>query len=270
VFPKIFSYGDFFLPTYGVLVALAFLAGLWVTIRLGRGTKMISETITNLVVYCALAGLLGAKLLMFAFDWDHFSRDPLDMISISTLRAAGVFQGGLILAILTAFLYLRHQKLALLPTFDLFAPGIALGHAIGRIACFAAGCCYGTECDLPWAVTYRNPEAHELNQVPLYVPLHPSQLYETASNLLLFAFLYWAYKRPHRTGSIIGMYLVISSVARFAIEFTRHHDQGLPFGLPFSITQWIAAGLAVAGAAILWYSRAQTPSSASRPVALAH
>src|SRR5688572_31370960 len=61
---------------------------------------------------------------------------------------------------------------------DVFAPGLALGHAIGRLGCFAAGCCWGSECDLPWAVTFRNPDANELTGVPLGIPLHPSQLYE--------------------------------------------------------------------------------------------
>src|SRR6202790_5307706 len=99
----VFQCADFFLPTYGVLVALAFLAGLWVTARLAGRVGINQELVVNLVVYCALAGLLGAKLLMFVFAWDHFSKNPADMFSMATLRAAGVYQGGLILAVQTAF-----------------------------------------------------------------------------------------------------------------------------------------------------------------------
>ena len=252
MFPKLFQYGNFFLPTYGVLVALAFLAGLWVTLKLARRTGVNTELVTNLVVYSALAGMLGAKLLMIAFDWDHFRSDPADIFSLSTLQAAGVYQGGLILAIVVAFFYLNHHKMAWLPTFDLFAPGVALGHAIGRLGCFAAGCCWGKECDLPWAVTFRNPEANSLTGVPLRVSLHPSQLYELASEAILFGFLWWRFGKEHKPGTIIGLYLVISSVMRFLIEFTRFHEQALPFGLPLSITQWIAIGLALAGAYLLW------------------
>ena len=90
MFPKLFQYGDFFLPTYGVLVALAFLAGLWVTTRLARRVGINHELVVNLVVYCALGGLLGAKLLMFVFDWDHFSMNPSDIFTLTTLRSAGV------------------------------------------------------------------------------------------------------------------------------------------------------------------------------------
>ncbi len=246
MFPKLFTIGSFYLPTYGVLVALGFLAGLSITVRLARKSNLDAEKITNLAVYVALAGLIGAKLLMIAFDWPD-----IQIFSLATLQAAGVFQGGLILALVTAFFYIRHNKLPVLGVADAFAPGIAIGHAIGRLGCFAAGCCWGKECSLPWAVTFRNPDAYALTGVPLGVPLHPAQLYESTTEALLFAFLYWRYGRAHAPGQIIGLYLLISSIARFLIEFERFHEQALPFGLPLSITQWIAIALAIAGAILL-------------------
>jgi phosphatidylglycerol:prolipoprotein diacylglycerol transferase len=246
LFPKIFSIGTFFLPTYGVLVALGFLVGLWITVKLARKGGLDPEKITNLAVYVALAGLLGAKLLMIAFDWPD-----IQIFSLATLQAAGVFQGGLILALIVAFIYIRHSKLPVLAVCDVFAPGIAIGHAIGRLGCFAAGCCWGKECHLPWAVTFKNPEAYALTGVPLDVPLHPAQLYESATEALLFAFLYRRYSHAHPPGQIIGLYLLISSIVRFFIEFARFHEQALPFGLPLSITQWIAIGLAIVGAILL-------------------
>ncbi len=229
-----------------MLVALGFLAGLSITVKLARKSGLDAEKVTNLAVYVALAGLIGAKLLMIAFDWPD-----IQIFSLATLQAAGVFQGGLILALITAILYIRHSKLPTLAVFDAFAPGIAIGHAIGRLGCFAAGCCWGRECHLPWAVTFKNPDANGLTGVPLGVPLHPAQLYESATEALLFAFLYWRYGKPHNPGQIIGLYLLISSVIRFLIEFERFHEQALPFGLPLSITQWIAIGLAILGGILL-------------------
>ncbi len=261
MFPKLFTIGSFYLPTYGVLVALGFLAGLWITVRLARRSGIAAEPITNLAVYCALAGLIGAKILMILFDWNAPDKPPI--FSMATLQAAGVWQGGLVLAVIAAILYIRQQKLPALPTFDAFAPGIALGHAIGRIGCFAAGCCYGNHCDLPWAVTFHNPDAAELSGVPLNEPLHPSQLYEVGSELALFGFLYWRYGKSHTPGRIMGMYLVISSAMRFLIEFTRFHEQGLHAGL--SITQWIAIGLAIGGVALLL--RPSAPSASPTPAA---
>ncbi len=244
--PRLISIGNFSIPTYGVLVALGFLAGLTIASRLARRSGIDSEKATNLGVYSALAGLLGAKLLMFVFDWRYFSANPGEIFSLSTLQAAGVFQGGLLLAIAFAFWYMRSAKMPVLTTLDAFAPGITLGHAIGRIGCFAAGCCTGTRCDRPWAVTFTNPEA----QVPpedLNVPLHPAQLYESALLLFLFAALYRAWGRPHQTGTIFALYLILSALIRFGVEFFRHHAQDLPFGLPLSLTQWIALGILAGG-----------------------
>jgi phosphatidylglycerol:prolipoprotein diacylglycerol transferase len=258
--PKLISAGSLYLPTYGVLVALGFLAGLWVTVRLGRKSGLNSELITNLAVYVALAGLLGAKLLMIAFDWPN-----VQIVSLGFLQAAGVFQGGLILAIIVGIWYIHHNKLPLMSTLDAFAPGIALGHSIGKLGCFAAGCCWGRPTSLPWAVTFHSPDAEELTGVPLETPLHPAQLYEFLSEGLVFAFLYWRFGRSHEPGKILGLYLVISSVLRFGIEFTRVHQQALPFGLPFSITQWIAIGLALAGGVILMRPRREEKVS-GRPV----
>lgn len=259
MFPKLITIGSFYLPTYGVLVALGFLAGLWITVRLARRSGMQPELITNLAVYCALAGLLGAKILMIIFDWGDPQKPPI--FSLSTLQAAGVWQGGLVLAVIVAVLYIRHNKMPLLPTFDAFAPGIAIGHAIGRIGCFAAGCCWGNRCDLPWAVTFHNPEAADLTGVPLGVPLHPSQIYEMLSELGLFAFLYRRFGKAHTPGRIMGMYLVLSSVGRFLIEFTRFHEQGLYHGL--SLTQWIAIGLALGGVALLVRPSVPSPDARS-------
>lgn len=255
MFPKLFTIGDFYLPTYGVLVALAFLIALAITVRLARRSQLNGELVTNLAVYCALAGLAGAKVLMFLFDFDYYRQHPSEIFSLATLQAAGVFQGGLVLAIITAVLYMRRHKLPFLKTADAFAPGIAIGHSIGRLGCFSAGCCWGKACSLPWAVTFRNPVANQLVGVPLNVPLHPTQLYELATEALVFVFLYWRFGREHRAGEILGLYLVLSSSARFVIEFYRYHEQALPFGLPLSITQWIALALLAVGIWLLVHVR---------------
>jgi phosphatidylglycerol---prolipoprotein diacylglyceryl transferase len=245
--PKLIDTGDFFLPTYGVLVAIAFLVAIWVTGKLAAKAGLKQDTITNLAIYCALAGIVGAKLLMFMFNWRDYAENPGDIFSFSTLQAAGVYQGGLIVAVLFAVVYMRRNGLPGLLTCDVFAPGLALGHAIGRLGCFAAGCCWGTSCDRSWAVTFTNPAANELTGVPLHVPLHPSQLYESGMEFLIFGLLYRQFHKPHRDGAIIGSYLVLYSIVRFIVEFFRNHEQGLIAGL--SLTQWISLATLAAG---LW------------------
>jgi len=207
MFPKFFTFGDFFLPTYGLMVALAFLTALWVTGKLAESRGLKSDLVMNLGIYCALAGMLGAKLLMIAFDWNIYRDDPRQIFSLSTLQAMGVYQGGLILALLVAVWYMRKAPLPPLLTADVFAPGLALGHGIGRIGCFAAGCCWGAECTLPWAVTFRNPAARELTGTPLGVPLHTTQHYEEIAEFAIFWLLYRRFYQPHRVGENLGWYL---------------------------------------------------------------
>lgn len=252
MYPRLISIDGFFIPTYGVLVAVAFLSGLAVAVRNARKLGLDPEKATNLAVYAALAGLLGSKLLMFVFDWRYFAARPAEIFSLSTLQAAGVFQGGLVLGAAAGLLYIKRAGLPLYPTLDAFAPTIALGHAIGRLGCLAAGCCWGTACDRPWAITYTNPEA--ATGVPLGVPLHPAPLYETVLLLGLFLWLRRSFRGSPATGSVFAQYLVASSLIRFGVEFFRHHEQALPFGLPLSLTQWIALALAGAGG-VLWLRR---------------
>src|SRR5215467_13777607 len=173
MYPEIFHLS--FLHTYGLLVALAFLAGLWMATRLGKRAGLNPDTVTNLGIYCALAAIAGAKVMMFLVDIPYYTQHPGEIFSVATLRAGGVFYGGLIAALAVSWWYLRKTKLPPLKTADIFAPAIALGHGIGRIGCFMAGCCWGIECDRPWAVTFRDPVANDLVGVPLNRRLHPTQ-----------------------------------------------------------------------------------------------
>ncbi|MCC6342218.1 MAG: prolipoprotein diacylglyceryl transferase [Bryobacterales bacterium] len=259
MFPKIFSVGSFFLPTYGVLVTLGFLLGLWVTGKLARRKGLDPQMATDLGVYVALAGLAGAKLMMILYDLPYYVKNPLEIVSFSTLQAGGVFFGGLIGALIVAVWYLRSRKLSFVKVADVFAPGIALGHAIGRIGCFSAGCCWGLECKLPWAVTFNDPEAYKLVGVPLGIPLHPTQLYESIAEFLIFAILYRRIRRPHRQGAVIGLYLVLYPTARFLVEFVRAHDQANPFGWVLTAAQWTTLFLIPLG---LWLMKGREREAA--------
>jgi len=252
MYPEIFHIS--FLHTYGVLVAAAFLAGLWMAGRLAHQKNLNADTVTNLGIYCALAAIAGAKLMMFLVDFRYYSENPAKIFSFETLQAGGVFYGGLLAALGVSWWYMRKTRLPALETADVFAPAIALGHGIGRIGCFTAGCCWGIECRRPWGVTFTNPVAHDLVGVPLETPLHPTQLYEAFAEFCIFGILYWRFQRPHRKGAIISLYLMLYSSARFVIEFFRDHQQANPFGGPLDTTQWISVGLFALGG--LYFVRA--------------
>ncbi len=245
MFPRLFQIGSFSLPTYGALVAIAFLTALWLTTKFAKEHGVNSEKVVNLGVYCALVGMLGAKIMMIALD-PEYRVHPGEIFTRETLQSAGIFYGGFIAALLFAYFYMRRQRLAVLPTADLFAPGVAIGHGIGRLGCFAAGCCWGKPTSLPWAVTFTSKDT--TTGVPLGVPLHPTQLYEALAEGIICLILIWRLKRGHQDGQIIGLYLLLYGMVRFAVEFLRVHDGSNPFGGPFVLEQWISLGVAVVGA----------------------
>ena len=127
-------------------------------------------------------------------------------------------------------------------------------------SCLAAGCCWGIPTHLPWAITFRNWQAEQLTGVPLGIPLHPTQLYESLSEAVLFGILLWRIRRPHAQGAIIGLYLILYSICRFVIEFYRFHEQPTQLGL--SLTQWMSIGLLLLG---IWILMNRVPKPSTQP-----
>jgi phosphatidylglycerol:prolipoprotein diacylglycerol transferase len=157
---------------------------------------------------------------------------------------------------------MRRMSLPLLKTMDVFAPAIALGHGIGRLGCFSAGCCWGVQCDRPWAVTFTSPTAHELTGVPTGVPLHPTQLYEAFAEFAIFVILYWRFHKAHTQGAIISLYLLLYGTTRFIVEFFREHQQGNLFNGPFDTSQYVSLVLLLLGGIYYFKTAAQEPAHA--------
>ena len=253
--PRLIEIGSFSLPTYGVLVALGFLLGLHIAGKLAERDGLDRHQVANLGVYIALAAILGAKVFYVFSQWDYYSSDWGRLFTLSALQTGGVFYGGLLAAIGVAYVFTKRYGLPWLRTADALAPGVAAGHAVGRLGCFAAGCCWGKPTALPWGVEFSSEAAHEFVGVPLGIHLHPTQLYESFGTALIAVYLYNRFLRDHAPGTILGWYLLLYSSFRFVVEFFRA-DQARPLlGDAISATQWVAIGLALLGAALLLHSR---------------
>ena len=246
--------GPFTLHTYGVLLAVAFLAGLWVASRQARRSGLEASKITDMAVWVLIAGLVGAKALLVGVEWSYFSRNPKDVFSI--FQSGGVFYGGLIGGILVAALLVRRYRLPGWATADVLAPGVAIGQAIGRLGCFSAGCCWGRATSVPWAVTFTDVYAARQVGTPIDTALHPSQLYESFVVFLVFLFLLWLAPRKRFHGAVTLAYVALYSVARFVLEFWRGDaERGTWFGHTLSTSQLIAIALLLAAAVALPYVR---------------
>lgn len=239
MYPKLFEFGVINVYTYGLVLAAAYLIGLQVAVVRGRARGLDPNRLMDLGILVFVGALVGARLLLVVVDIDRFLRDPADLWSL--VRSAGVFYGGFLLAVVLALWYMRRHAMPLWTTCDAFAPGIAIGQAVGRLGCLLAGCCYGRPTDAPWGITFADPLAAATAGTPLGIGLHPTQLYESAAALGILGVLLHMERRGHSfAGRTFLTYVLAYSIARFVIEVYRGDARGTIFDV-VSTSQFISA-----------------------------
>ncbi|HKB12032.1 MAG TPA: prolipoprotein diacylglyceryl transferase [Vicinamibacterales bacterium] len=257
MYPRLFELGPITVYTYGVLLAAAYLLGLQLARSRAQARGLDANRILDLGIYIIISALIGAKLLLLVTDFRTFTSNPRELLTLA--RSGGVFYGGLILAVAVALWYIRKVGLPLWTTCDVFAPGIALGHVVGRFGCLFAGCCYGKPTTRPWGITFTDPFAAANVGTPLNVPLHPTQLYEAGAELLiLIVLLVTERKGRYYPGRTFWLYMLLYAISRFIIEFFRGDERGT-VGI-FSTSQFISVLLAPLAVVMLVYlARRSTP-----------
>lgn len=257
--PILFNAGFVTIYSYGVLLASAYLLGLWLAVRRARAAGIDGNRIMDLLIWVIIAALVGAKALLFVVDFRHFTSTWQEFTTL--LRSGGVFYGGLIAAIVVCLWQLKKHRLPLWKSSDLFAPGIALGYMVGRLGCLMAGCCYGKPTTVAWAITFTDPAANFNVGTPLNIPLHPTQLYESAAGLVILLLLLALEKRPGNfAGRTTWSFVFLYAVSRFIIEYFRGDDRGVVFNA-LSTSQFISVVLAPLSLFMLWYlSRPSRPA----------
>jgi phosphatidylglycerol:prolipoprotein diacylglycerol transferase len=266
--PILFQSGWLTLYSYGVLAAAGFLAALLLAHRRASRMGLDPNSIWNLGIYGILVSLAGSKLWLILSEWDYFRAHPRQIFTWATVQSAGDYYGGMVGGVVFILLYTYFQKLSFWSVMDLLAAPIAIGHAIGRLGCFAAGCCYGKPTALDWGVTFTSPWAEKISGTPLGVALHPTQLYESAAEFMNFAILLWLGAKRRFAGQIIGAYFILYGLERGTIEFFRG-DPGrtLLFHDRVSLMQLVSVAL-ILGGALLWlrpHAEAPAPVKPARP-----
>ena len=214
--PELFKIGPLTVHTYGVLVAAGFLLGLTLAVRQAKKEGIPPNKIVDLGFYILLSALIGSRLFYVMINAGHYLKNPLDIFKV--WEGGLVFYGGLVLTVPTVLWYVKKNALNVWSTADLFAPSLAIGHAIGRIGCFYAGCCYGKPAEgVPWAVTFCDPQTLAL----VGIPLHPTQLYESLGELTIFLVLITLRRHKSFNGQLFVAYVMLYSVLRFIVEFFR-------------------------------------------------
>jgi phosphatidylglycerol:prolipoprotein diacylglycerol transferase len=252
--PDLFDLGFVHIRTYGACMAAGFLL-CWNLIESLSGRRDLSNMILSLMI----SGVVGSRIAYVVEHWrSEFAARPLDVIRVD--QGGLMFYGGLILAIAVFFVWCVAKRERPLALADLFCTVIPLGHACGRIGCFFYGCCYGRLCDSPLAVSFpRHSPAwyQQLNDglidhaASCSLPVLPTQLFEAAALLVLFAVLYVVYRRCRRHTA--ALYLAGYGLIRFGLEYLRG-DPRAAVG-PLSISQTISVIMIALGAVFFAYGK---------------
>jgi len=240
----LFRLGGLDITSFGVLVAVGALVGLWM---LGRESRQsgVPPGAVDAGMAGVLGGLAGAKLL---WVMEHLGEEPF--FSLLLARGGMSWFGGFAGGVASGLLFVRHRRLPLMAVLSAASPALAVGHAIGRIGCFLVGDDYGRPTSLPWGVAF--PEGLP----PTTVAVHPTQLYEAAA-LVPLAFALIGLRRAGRSDSVVvGTYLLLAGLLRFSIEFLRINPRILG---PLSVAHVAALAAAVIGGVLLLRARATPP-----------
>ena len=219
MFPIAFHIGSFAVHTYGIVLMLAFMVSIYIAFRTAQrriaqdtSWPITPEHVLDLGIWIVVAGLVGARVMFVALDWEMYSAHPTDMFRVwqGGLSFHGGFFGGLIAL---SIFCVRH-KIPVLTMSDLYAPGSMLGYAVGRVGCFLNGCCYGAPTKMPWGIRFHDDGV-------LTPPSHPTQLYSVALGLLSFAFLLHLQKRQTFRGQLSCWFFIRAGAERFIMEIWR-------------------------------------------------
>ena len=251
-----------FLPSYGVIFALGALAAWSWFVARARRLELPQEPVFNLAFYTLLAGLVGAKLTLIIVDFRYYVANPAEILG--TVRSAGVLMGGVFAGAVAFAFYARKHELPLGELADAIAAPLALAQGIGRLGCFAAGCCYGVGSGSWCAIRFTSEAAHDQTGVPLGAPLLPVQLIEFAFDLALALVLtvFWRL-RPRPPGTVLWIYFVIYGVGRATIELWRGDSvRGLWLGGVISTSQLFSVAAVAIGAFFLIRDRVRIARAA--------
>lgn len=252
--PIFLQYGSFEIRWYGIMIGLAFLVGTWVGVKEAKRKGYDPELIYDLLFYVMIAGILGARLYyVVASNPSYFIEHPSQILAI--WRGGLSLHGGLIGGLLAGIVFCKKRGLSFFRFSDLLTPSIILGQAVGRGACTLNGCSFGKPSDLPWAITFTNPQA----QAPHNIPLHPTQFYEMGTDLLIFLVLWTLRKRMRFEGQLFLVWAITYAVARFILEFFR--GDSLLIGRLIPVPQVFSVALLIVAISLYLWRKSQSEPS---------
>ena len=218
--PEIAHWGFFHLRSYGLMLAIAFLAGTWLALREARRLHLDEDRLVTVILAALVCGVLGARML---YVLEHIAEFKREWGSVLALWQGGLtLYGGVVAGTVGGLLAARQQRVPQWVAADALAPSLALGTVFGRVGCFLNGCCYGRPTTLPWGVQFPPDSFAGLEFGN--AKLHPSQLYFALSGLALFG-LMWSLRRTIRTpGALFWLFITLFALVRIPLDLTRAYE----------------------------------------------
>jgi phosphatidylglycerol:prolipoprotein diacylglycerol transferase len=260
MWPELFHIGPLPIRSYGVMLALSFILGVYYISRVTRRDGKSFEPYLTISSFMIFFGVVGARLFYVLFHLSEFYGNWLSVFGSWGSQQFGIaglnLYGGVVTAIIAVLIYCRVQKMNVLEVFDYFAPTLGLGLAITRVGCFLNGCCFGLPTQLPWGITF--PPGSIPFSVFQNLPLHPTQIYSSIYGLALFLFLHFRMKKKQFTGQLVAILFMVEAVFRFFIEDLRYYEDAMTFKLgsvTVTYNQVISVVLFAAGLGLYLYQR---------------
>lgn len=256
--PELFRLGPLVINSYGLMLALAFIFGLWITHYKAAQRKIDPNEVTNLAFVAMISSIIGARLLYVLFHLDEFRGrwiyTFLPVQEDGTIGLGGlILLGGVLGGFLAGSVYVYKKRLPYWKIADSVAPALAFGIFLGRIGCFLNGCCFGKACNLPWGVTF--PPHSPAGYVMGNISIHPTQLYASLYGLAIFGILMYLDRKSRFDGFIFGVFLILYGIARFIVDFFRYYENQMFLFAGLGFNQLISLLMLIAGAVILWKRR---------------
>jgi phosphatidylglycerol:prolipoprotein diacylglycerol transferase len=214
--PLLFQYGFLKLHTYGLMIVIGFLLGMYLVRKQAVIQKLDPDRLVDMSFWGLAFGLLGGRIVYIITRIDYFSDH---LVEIFYFWEGGlVFYGGFIGGAFAFWFFARRYKLPILKSMDLAVPSLAIAHMFGRFGCFFAGCCFGRPAPgIPWAIVFHDP----LSLAPPGIPLHPTQLYDALNALIIFVVTLLVQRRQKFTGQLLALYMILYSIGRSVVEVYR-------------------------------------------------
>ena len=254
MYQELFRIGPLTINSYGVMLALAFIVGIFLAIRRAEKKGIDSNTIVNLAFIVMISAIVGSRLFYVLFHLSEFKgRWIYTFLPIQpdgTIGLGGlIFLGGFVGALLSGAIYVYRKKLSFWKVVDSVAPSLALGLFFGRIGCFLNGCCYGKACDMPWGIVFppNSPAGFQTGGIAI----HPTQLYSSAYGLIIFGILMLLDKKVHFDGFLFSTFLILYGVSRFVVDFFRFYESQMFLIDGIGFNQLLSLLLVIAGIVLL-------------------